>query len=271
MSFHRRISISLVLSFLAFPASAQDEGREPIAFAGGELTITETADYEKILAFDGRELARDYFVFFDKVAQVAGSDVAFVFVGPGGNACAPSVVMVWRPEGGDVMAETTPADCATPSPAISDSEVFFVPYLLPGETADITTWAPGEGFSLHGKLAYAPQPETSWETFDPASVGYPMEFFRNAGIYAASEAALGDELSDVALGLGTSSQPDITPEGLVWARGCVPHACGVSDTLMVVDPAARAVYFAQQDDQVRFWPDRASWPANVSALIPFDF
>jgi hypothetical protein len=255
----------------ALPALAQDEEPERIPFADGELTITQTPDYEKVLAFDGRELAREYFVFFDRIADVEGTEVAFVYVGPGGNACSPSVTMVWKPQDEEVSSQITEEDCATPSPAISDSSVFFVPYLLPGDQADVTRWAPGEGFSLHGRIAYAPQPDTSWATFDPASIGHPLDLFGNADIYAASQALLGDELSDVTIGLGTAGQPEIAPGGMLWARGCVPHACGVSDTFLVVDPAGQAVYFAQQGDETRFWPDRAGWPQSAAVLLPDDF
>ena len=267
-----RAACALLVSLpLALPAAAQDRESDRLSFAGGELTITETPDYEKVLAFDGRELARDYFVFFDRVAEVAGTEVAFVYVGPGGNACAPSVVMVWKPEGGDVTSETTGEDCATPAPAVTDSEVFFVPYLVPGAEADVTSWAPGQGFSLHGRIAYAPQPGTSWATLAPAGASHPLDLFRNAGLYEAASALLGDELGEVAMGLGTAAAPEPQPDGLVFARGCVPHSCGLSDTVMIIDAANKALYFAQQGEPARFWPERASWPQAAAALVPSDF
>ena len=267
-----RTAFSAVLAamLLAVPAAAQDDP-EPIAFAGGELTITETADFDKVLAFDGEELARDYFVMFDRVAEIGGTQVAFFRVGPGGNACAPSVVMVWKPQDGAVQKAESGDDCATPAPAISDYEVFFVPYLLPGATADLRVWNPEEGFRIHGSLAYAPEPDTGWATFDPAEVSHPLDLFRNAGIYAAAKALLGDDLPSVAMGLGTAGQPDDQPDGLVAARGCVPHACGGSDTFVVVDPAAKALYFAQQGTDTTYWPARAAWPDAASSLIPSDF
>ena len=46
--------------------------RPPIPFEGGTLTITETADLDKILAFDGKELARNYVVYFDRIVELDG-------------------------------------------------------------------------------------------------------------------------------------------------------------------------------------------------------
>jgi hypothetical protein len=265
----RPVVLLAALSFLAAPASAQDE-TERIPFAGGELTITQTEDYERILAFDGRELARDYMVFFDRIADVGGTEVAFFSVGAGGNACAPAVVMVWEARG-EVTSESTEEDCRTPAPAITDNAAFFVPYLMPGETADVLIWTPDDGFSLHGRLAYAPKPGTGWDNFVAAAVYHPLDFFRNAAILDAAQALLGDDFADVVAGLGVSSEPEQAAGGLVTGRGCVPHACSLSDTFMVIHPATQHLFFAQQGEPTRFWPSRAEWPAEAAALIPSDF
>ena len=254
----------------ALPASAQQDEPQRIAFAGGELTITETPDYEKVLAFDGRELAREYQVFFNRIAEVGDTEVAFFSVGPGGNACSPAALMVWRQQDGEVTTATFDEDCATPAPAVTDYEVFFVPYLLPGQTAEVKAWSPDQGFRMHGTLAFAPEPDTDWSSLDAAG-SYPLDLFRNAAVHAAAQALLGDAFGEVATGLGTAGMLDTTPGGLVWGRGCVPHACGVSDTLVVVDTQARSLFFAQQGEPVRFWPERAAWPADAAALIPADF
>lgn len=265
-----RSAIILLSALLILPAAAQDAER--IDFAGGAFTITETADAEKVLAFNGKELARDYFISLDRVADVSGTDVAFFSVGPGGNACAPHTVMAWMPEGGEIETAALDDDCDSPAAAIGDYGVFFVPYLLPGATGDVTVWTPDEGFSLHGALSYAPQPGTDWASFDPAGVSHPMDLFRNAGVYAAAQALLGDELADVAIGLGVAGAPEIAADGLVSARGCVPHACGLSDSFIVVDSKARSVMIAQQGEPAaRFWPARDRWPAAAAALIPADF
>ena len=86
----------------AGPAAAQDEA--PVAFAGGRLTVTEDGDGRKVLAFDGRELARNYYVFYDRTVEVGGAEVALYEIGDGGNACGATTNIVWKPEGGEVEA-----------------------------------------------------------------------------------------------------------------------------------------------------------------------
>lgn len=262
--------VSTALSVSVVTALAQEAER--IEFAGGAFTITETDDSEKVLAFDGKELARDYFVSLDRIAPVGGTDVAFFSVGPGGNACSPHTVMAWVPADGGIETAALNDDCDSPAVAISDYGVFFVPFLLPGANGDVHFWAPDEGFSLQGVLAYAPDPDTGWGTFDPATLSHPMDVFRNAEIYAAAQALLGDALTEVATGLSVSGKPDISADGLVSGRGCVPHACSLSDTFLVIDTKVRALFFAQQDEPAnRYWPARDLWPAAAAALIPSDF
>ena len=271
MSFAFKTILSAALIALAAtPVTAQDDAPETVPFAGGEFTITETEDYEKILAFDGRELARDYVVMLDRIVDVRGTAVAFFSVGPGGNACAPATVMVWKPQDAEVTTAKLADECNTPAAAVSDYEVFFVPYLLPGDTADVRAWNPDDGFRLQGVIAYAPEPGTDWDSLDLAAAPHPLDLFRNASIYATAQSLLGDALSEVATGLGTSSAPE-EADGLLSARGCVPHACGVSDTFMIVDRDAKALYFAQQGEETRFWPARGEWPQAAASLIPSDF
>ncbi len=68
---------SLFMSCAAVAAQEDDAKQAPIPFAGGQLTITQTEEYgEKTLSFDGRELAQNYVVYFDRIARVGGTDVA---------------------------------------------------------------------------------------------------------------------------------------------------------------------------------------------------
>lgn len=265
------LAVAAFSAFVATQAAAQTRQPESVEFAGGKLTITETADLDKVLAFDGQELARDFVVMFDRVAPIGDTEVAFFRVGPGGNACAPATIMVWKPEGGDITATTGGDGCTTPPPALTDYDVLFVPYLMPGDAADVRIWNPEAGFRLHGRLSFVPQPDTSWGNFDPDAVGHPIELFGNADIYAAAQALVGDALGSVTTGLNTAGRPEVTAGGLLSARGCVPHACGVSDTFVVVDKTAKAIFLAQQGEKTRYWPARSAWPAQAAALIPSDF
>ncbi|MVA96615.1 hypothetical protein GN330_05050 [Nitratireductor sp. CAU 1489] len=272
MSIFSRIPVFVLVVLLAGSvARAEDEEVQRYSFQDGELTITRQ-DYERVAAYDGRELHRDYFVAFDRIVTVRDVEIALLSAGNGGNACGPYTIMLWKPENGDVKTEIVGEECGAPPPAVTDEYIYFVPYLRPGEQAVIRSWAPDSGFETTGVLSYAPQQDTDWSNFDPATVSHPIELFRNAGLYDAALALLGDELFSVAAGLGTSSEPEITDDGVLTARGCVPHACGAQDTFVVVDVENRTLYFAQQQagPAPRFWPERDEWPAAIAGLVPDD-
>ncbi|MBX3531503.1 MAG: hypothetical protein KF849_12905 [Rhizobiaceae bacterium] len=256
MRYSRSIPAALLLSAVWHGALAQ----ETIPYAGGEFTITEEDDATKVLAFDGKELARDYFVFFNGLHEIAGSEVALFEVGEGGNACGADTLIVWNaPERGIEAVQATD-DCNAPSAAISAYAIYFVPYLLPGETQPVRYWSPDAGLKLAGNMAFSPQPGTRWSDVSPP--GHMMDVFENEAVYEASRALLGSDLTEVVRGLSVGGEPNSLGEGQFWSRGCVPHACGVSDSFMAVDAKAGKVYFAQQQDGggPKAWPDAATWP-----------
>lgn len=265
-----RSLLAAVIMLGALPALAQENERTE--FAGGVLTITETEDMDRVLAYDGRELARDYFVHIDQIADVAGTEVAFVSVGPGGNACAPGTLMLWKDADGKLQTQKAGEECDAPTVAVSDYGVFFIRYLLPGESADMMFWSPDEGMKTFATTTYTPDPGSGWETLDLGKIGHPIDLFRNAGVYAAAQKLLGDELSTVVTSLVVSGEPDLSGS-LLSARGCVPHACGSADGFIVVDKAAKAIFIAQmgEDGVTRFWPDRGRWPDAAAALLPQGF
>ena len=125
-------------------ALADDDGQAPIPFEGGQLTITQPEqDGEKVLAYDGKQLASNYDVFFDKIVKVGGVNVALVDVGDGGNQCGPAKVIVWKPEGGEIQSITVEQDeCGAPPAAVADNAIYFVPYLLPGDSQQALQWSP---------------------------------------------------------------------------------------------------------------------------------
>lgn len=262
----RRFAFLPLFAAALFPAFAGEvEHRD---FADGRLVILETDDGEKVLSFNGAELARGWFLAFDREVQVAGQTVLLYGAGDGGNACGPDAVIVWKPEGAPVKAERF-GDCGAPAAASDGERLLFAPWPLPGETLDMTQWTPDAGFTLAGALSFRPQPETTWAGLAAKPLGHPMDFFANAELYAAAQALLGDDLSGVALALSVSSEPEKGDDGLLYARGCVPHACTVSDGFIAVDPAAKGVWLAQMQDEgaFKYWPDRSAWPAKVSAAF----
>ncbi|RUZ80039.1 hypothetical protein EN942_27365, partial [Mesorhizobium sp. M7A.F.Ca.CA.001.14.1.1] len=85
--------------------ASDDDKQAPVPFEGGTLTITQKEQYgEKVLAYDGKQLASNYDVFFDKTVEVGGVKVALFDVGDGGNQCGPATVIVWKPEGGTIQS-----------------------------------------------------------------------------------------------------------------------------------------------------------------------
>lgn len=267
-----KLARTLSAAALAWPALcgtalAQDEKQAPVPFAGGQLTITEAADSgEKVLAFDGKELARNYDVFLDRIVKVDGVDVALVAVGGGGNQCGPAEAIVWKPEGGTVRSITVEQDnCGAPPAAVSEYAIYFVPYLMPGASRQALQWSPRDGLTTSGRLTYMPEPGTGWADVDPARYDNIVDAFHNEAVYHEAQKVLGDHLTDLATGLLVGGGTEKTASGAFYASGCVPHACGGSDAFMAVDPKNRALYFAQQGDKPRpdAWPDAGTWPADL--------
>ncbi len=251
--------------------SSEAMADEALPFAGGELTITETTEGDKVLAFSGRELARDWLLFFDREEEVAGRTVMLFSAGAGGNACGADAVIVWKPDNGPVRSERF-GDCGAPAPAGDGSRLVFVPHVMPGETADVTEWTPEDGFRLAGALAFRPQPGTGWADLAAAPPGHPVGFFDNAAFLAEAVRVLGDDLGGVALSLSVSSEPEKLKDGFYHARGCVPHACTLSDGFVAVDVRAGKVWFAQMMDNGGFrrWPE-GDWPSDARAAFNLSF
>lgn len=251
----------------ASPLLAQDEEppQPPIPFEGGTLTITPTDDLDKVLAYDGKELARDYVVYFDRIVELGGTKVALFAVGDGGNQCGPAELIVWKPQGGDIQTETVGEDCGAPPAAVTGESIYFVPYLIPGESDTVMVWSPEGGLEVAGKLTYEPQPGTDWTDFDPSRLENIVDALKNEAVYETSQKLLGDQLTGVVTGLLTGGGTDTTASGILYASGCVPHACGTADAFMGVDAPHRRVYFAQQGENPApaAWPALDTWPADL--------
>jgi hypothetical protein len=259
-----RRTISILAGLIALTASASAQDEQTVEFADTRFSITETDDYQKVLTADGEEIARDYVIFHDRNVTLGDTEVAIFETGPGGNMCGTVSLLIWR-DGDELKTAAPPDDCGAPPAAVTQDAIFFVPYLMPGGDGVVRRWSPSEGLQVHGTIAYAPEPGTGWDDFDPAAMKYPTDIFRNAEIYELAQGLLGSQLTDVTTGLLVSSglQP-LGDAGILAANGCVPHACGASDSFMAVDPANRKLYFAQQNvDET--WPPLTEWPAEIVA------
>lgn len=256
----KRLICMMLLSLAGTaPAFAQ---AEDIPFADGVIRIEENADYEKVITYDGREIGRDYMVFFDRIVDVGGTDVALMSVGPGGNACGANTLMVWKNEGGDLQTDKLPGDCGWPAPAVSDYRIVFVPWVGPGEELPVRSWTPEDGFSMAGTLRFSPEPDTGWADLATAPAVHPLDYFSNEAFLAQATATLGEELEEYATGLRVASEMQEIGDGLYAGTGCVPHNCGGADSLLVIDFEGKTAWFAQmRGTGVANWPDLSDWPA----------
>ncbi|MER8518479.1 hypothetical protein NKI48_01530 [Mesorhizobium sp. M0644] len=256
---------------LSNAALADNDKQAPIPFEGGQLTITQEEEYgERVLAFDGKELARNYDVFFDKIVEVGGVKVALVDVGDGGNQCGPAKVIVWKPEGGAIQTTTVEQDeCGAPPAAISDSAVYFVPYLLPGDSKPALQWSPTDGLTTSGNLTYMPEPGTDWKDIDPSKYDNIIDAFHNEAVYRLAETLLGKDMPDMATSLLVGGGTEKTASCAFFASGCVPHDCGGNDGFMAVDPVKHKLYFARRGDKPEpdAWPAVSTWPADVKEAL----
>lgn len=248
-------------------ALGEDDQQGPIPFDGGQLTITQPEqDGEKVLAYDGKQLASDYDIFFDKIVKIGDVNVALVNVGGGGNVCGPAKVIVWKPKGGEIRTTTVEQDhCGAPPAAIGDDAIYFVPYLQPGETRPALQWSPTGGLTTTGNLTYTPEPGTDWKDADPSKYGNIIDAFHNEAIYKASEALLGKDMPDMTTSLLVGGAAEKMASGAFYATGCVPHDCGGNDGFMAVDPVKHKVYFARRGDNhgPQAWPPLKDWPDDI--------
>lgn len=256
---------------VCWTAAAQEKSPpESYPFAGGTLTVTENEDFEKVLAFDGRELARNYAVYFDRTVELGETTVALFWVGDGGNACGPATAIVWKPKDGEVTADMVgEEDCGTPPASATTDSLYFVPYLVPGDSRPVQVWSPDRGLRLAGMLSFVPQPDTGWGDVDPDKYDHIIDAFSNEAVYDAATRLLGDKLNEVVTGLLVGGSPEKTETGVFYGSGCVPHACGSADAFMAVDPKGRKVYFAQTGEQPEpnAWPALKSWPLLLRAAM----
>lgn len=255
-------AFSVALAFC--PALAQSSDTS-IPFADGKFTITENADMEKVLSFEGQEITRGYYLEHSQTVEINGVNVALFEVGPGGNACGPRTVLVWKPEYQELQSAVAGDDCGSPSPSFSETEIYFVPYLMPGTTSPVQVWTVEDGLQIAGNMSYVPQPGTTWDQLHAIDLAYPVEAFDNEEVYTEAAKLLGDKLPDVAMGLAVSDGFQQLDSGIVYSYGCVPHACGSLDGFIAVDQANKKLYFAQQNGKggVDTWPALNEWPTDV--------
>lgn len=251
------------------PAEAEAETQAPIPFDNGSFTITETSDGDKILAYDGVELARNYVVYFDRTVTLGETSVALFDVGDGGNQCGPATVIAWKPKGETIRSEMIGEDCGAPPAAATAESLYFVPYLIPGASREVLVWSPEKGLRVSGMMIFTPQPGTGWQEMAGADLDSIVDAFDNEAVYAEARKLLKDKLTDFATGLLTGGEVERTDGGILHGSGCVPHACGSADAFMAVDTMGRRLFLAQTGDQPepQTWPALKTWPPEIVSAM----
>ena len=161
-------------------------------------------------------------------------------------------------------------DCGSPPAAVTDQSIYFVP--LPAARrfeagANMDPERRVEG--CRHAVAFTPQPGTDWKDLDPAKLHNIVDAFDNEAVYATGKQLLGDAITDVATGLLVGGGTELTPSGVFYASGCVPHDCGSADAFMGIDPSGHKLYFAQQSENpdASTWPSIEEWPADVKEAM----
>lgn len=172
-------SLATLAFFGCTAIAAAAQGKPPletVTFAGGEITIAENDDYEKIVTFNGRELGRDFYAHLNRVVTIGDTDVALVSLGPGGNACSGYTMIIW-PDGTGGVETAMPEDtCQSPEPAVTDYAIYFVPYVGPGEEMPVRRWTPADGFATAGIIRFSPEPGTVWADLAATPPNHPLDF-----------------------------------------------------------------------------------------------
>jgi hypothetical protein len=261
-------SVRLILVLMAFVASsfamAQEEIPAPFKFGDGEITFARGEDDEIAVTFNGQEIYRNYFVMFDRLAKIGETDAALLLGGPGGNACGPATLIITQPEGAaDAKVDIVGEECGAPSAAVSQNEILFVPYLVPGAREKVQSWTPDGGLTVTGELAYLPKEGSNWSNLDPSKADHPYALLNNADVYAAAQTLTAEKFGELVMLLGVAGPPEVIDKTYVAAPGCQAHACGAANGFLGIDLEKKQVFAATKysDANATLWPaDIASWP-----------
>lgn len=241
----------------------------PVPFAGGTFTITAGNDEEaeKVLTYEGKEIARDIYISFNRIAKIGDIDVALFYLGNGGAGCEDKPLILWKPQGAaalqSVMADKD--ECGQLSMAVADEAIYFVPSITPDDPKNMLLWTPQDGLRTAARLNFLPEPGTSWDDIDLSGDRGIIHAFNNEAVYEAAEKLLGDQLRDVADSLVITTRAQKTRSGIFYGSGNKPHLSSMGRAFMAVDAKNGKLYIAWKSDEseLRTWPTLKDWPKEV--------
>ena len=263
MSKRALLAAATLLALSPSPVAA-----EPVALGGLALEVVEDTDnFQRVLTAGGTELARDFYVdIYGTILGPSGEpEAAVVAVGGGGNACAPALRVVIAAEGEARISDPVGPECTSYQVFFDDYFALFLARPTPAEDGEVILYSVDGGFDWQGVLAFQAFPGTGFASlagFD----GHPLDLLRNADVLGAVEALWGAERRTFARYLGTASNVT-TRSGYLVGAGCLPHSCGYTIGLILVDVPGRKVftaYFNEGAPDVR--PALSQWPLTARAL-----
>ncbi len=263
-----KIVLTGILVALGALQSAFAEARsENIPFGDKTLVLTDTGEGEQFITVDGVELVRNFYVGVETTATIYETHVMVLASGGGGNACGPDLLILWIDADSKISKLPYDANCQTPVVAVANDSLIFVPYVGPGDSELLKNWSPEMGLVTSGRVDFAPEPGTDWATLAESPAMHPLDFFANEALYTEAKKLLGNNLALFALGLGTASEPRLEDNNYI-SNGCVPHNCGGQDSLIIVDPAKKTLFMAQQASPgFKYWPEKSAWSETASKVL----
>lgn len=255
------------------------EKSAPIAFAGGTFNIAEAVgeepDQEMVLAYEGKEIARDAFISFNRIAKVGDIDVALFYLDGGGSGCMPKPLMLWKTQDTATLqsAMADKEDCGTLSMAVADDAIYFMPSVMPDAPENVLLWTPQGGARTAGRLSFTPEPGTGWNDLDLSGGRSIVAAFTNEAVYGAAEKLLGDQIGNIATSLLITTSAQRTRSGIFYGSGNKPHASEDGRAFMAVDTKNKALYFAWSNasPEPRYWPALKDWPDDVKEQLEWAF
>ncbi|PLP56925.1 hypothetical protein CYK37_21985 [Mesorhizobium loti] len=221
-----------------------------------------------VLAYEGKEIAHDFFISFNRIAKIDDTDVALFNLENGGAGCKPRVLILWKKEGSATLQSkrSEEDDCGQLSMAVADDVIYFMPDVLPGgDSMSILQWTPLGGLATAGRLSFAPDPNTGWDDIDLSGGWGIVHAFTNEAVYKAAEKLLDGRLRNVAESLLISNGVRKTRSGVFYGSGNKPHAGADGQAFMAVDVKSRKLYFAWKSDksELQTWPALGDWPKEI--------
>ncbi|MCG7508475.1 hypothetical protein [Mesorhizobium retamae] len=243
-----------------------------VPFAGGTFTITEGNGDEPpermALNYEGKEIAHDYFISFNRVTKIGDIDVALFNLENGGAGCRPRVLIFWKKEGSATLQSerSEEDDCGQLWMAVADDVIYFMPDVLPGgDSKSVVQWTPLGGLATAGRLSFAPDPNTGWDDIDLSGGWGIVHAFTNEAVYKTAEKMLGGRLFNVAESLLISEDVRKTRSGVFYGSGNKPHNSSLGRAFMAVDAKDRKLYFYLESDgsEPQAWPALKDWPKEI--------